>query len=186
MGGDWSDEYCHHARSIHIYVVERFHQHEPDRDDDLHADGNELRWLENFYPDRYREHADEARDQLVHRQSYVDHFRFQQHSELGDDWGKQYCHHARIVHVQLCERFHEGEPDSNDKLHADGNEFRWLDYGYGKGHSISVWWPVDDHNYFLPRRNPRRSLCRLHYRWQRRNSAVHVLRERERQLFSVA
>ena len=45
---------------------------------------------------------------------------------------------------------------------------------------------VGNNDHFVPRRNPRRGVCRLHNRRQRRLSAIHLFRKHECQLSSIA
>ena len=54
LGGSRSDEYCHHAGDIHVPIGKRFNEHEPNRDDHLHADGKQYRWLDHIHANRYR------------------------------------------------------------------------------------------------------------------------------------
>ena len=126
--------------------------------------------------------ASKADDQLLHGEPHEHHFGFQQHAELGDDRGDEHCHHAGDIHVHIRERFDEREPDGDDHLHADGDQCRGLDHGHGNSHGNSVRRPVGDHDHFVPRRNTRRGVCRLHNRRQRRHSALHLFRDREFQL----
>jgi hypothetical protein len=41
LGDSRSDEYCHYARNIHIYLCNWFHWRQPNGDDSLHTDGDE-------------------------------------------------------------------------------------------------------------------------------------------------
>jgi hypothetical protein len=66
LGGSWSDEYCHHAGDIHVHIGKRFNEHEPNRDDHLHADSNQYRWLDHVHANRYRKHGKQSNDQLLH------------------------------------------------------------------------------------------------------------------------
>ena len=51
--------------------------------------------------------------------------------------------------------------------------------GHGKSHGNRVRRPLGDHDHFLPGRNARRGVCRLHHRRHRRHSALHIFREHE-------
>jgi len=75
-----------------------------------------------------------ADDQLVHSQPHKHRFRFQQHAELGDDRGDEYCDHAGNIHVHIGKRFDEREPDGDDHLHADGHQRRRLGHGHGNSY----------------------------------------------------
>ena len=66
LGGSRNDEYCHHAGDIHVRIGKRFDEHEPNRDDHLHADCDQCRWLNHVYPNRYRKHGKQTSDQLLH------------------------------------------------------------------------------------------------------------------------
>ena len=123
--------------------------------------------------------AKQTNHQLFHSEPHKYHFGLQQHAELGDDRRDQYCHHAGDIHVHIGEWFDEREPNGDDHLHADGYQCRRLDHGHGKSHGNSVRRSIDDHNHFVPRRNPRRGVCRLHNSRQRRLSALHLFRKHE-------
>ena len=103
-------------------------------------------------------------DHFLHSEPRKYYLRFQQRTELGDDWGNQSCHHAGNIHVHLGERFDEREPNGDDYLHADGDQCRRLDHVYGESHCNSVRRYIGDNNYLVPRRNTRRGVCRLHNR----------------------
>ena len=113
-------------------------------------------------------------------------FGFQQHAELVDDWSNEYCHHARDIHLHICEWFDEREPNGDDHLHADCDQCLWLEHIHGKSHCNSVRRSIGDSNHFVPKRNPRRGVCRLHNSRQRRLSALYLFRKHEFQLLSVA
>jgi hypothetical protein len=135
---------------------------------------------------RYRKRAKQTNDQLLHGQPHKYHFRFQQHAELGDDRGDQSCHHAGDIHLHIREWFDEREPNGDDHLHADCDQCLWLDHIHGKSHCNSARRSIGDNNHFVPRRNTRRGVCRLHNRRQRRLSALHLFRKHEFQLSSIA
>ena len=180
LGGDRSDEYCHHAGDIHLHIGERFNEHEPNGDDHLHADGDQCRRLDHVDSDRYRKRApSQASDQFLHREPHKYHFGIQQHAELDDDRSDQYCHHAGNIHVHIRKRIDEREPNSDDHLHADCDQCRGLDHVHGEGDCNSVRRAIGDHNHFVPGRNAGRGICRLHNRRQRRLSALHIFREHE-------
>jgi hypothetical protein len=104
LGDSRSDEYCHHARDIHVHIGKRLNEHEPDGDDHLHADGNQCRGRDHVYANRYRKCGGrQANDQLVQRQPCKYYFRFEQYAELGDDRGNEYCHHAGDIHIHIRE-----------------------------------------------------------------------------------
>ena len=186
LGDDRGDEYCHHAGDLHVHIRKWFDEREPNGDDHLHSDRYQCHGLDHVYADRYRKHAKQTNHQLLHRESHKYHFGFQQYAELGDDRGDEYCHHAGDIHVHIREWFDEREPDGDDHLHADGYQYRGLDYIHGKSHGNSVRRSLGDHDHFLPRRNTRRSVCRLHHRRQRRLSTLHLFRSREFQRSSLA
>ena len=123
---------------------------------------------------------------LLHRESHKYHFGFQQYAELGDDRGDEYCHHAGDIHVHIRDWFDEREPNGDDHLHSDGDQCRGLDYIHGKSHCNSVRRSIGDNDHFMPRRNTRRGVCRLHNRRQRRLSTLHLFRSREFQPSSIA
>ena len=56
--------------------------------------------------------------------------RRQQHAELGDERGDECCHHAGYIHVHPGEWFDERESNGDDHIHADGYQYRRLDYVY--------------------------------------------------------
>ena len=185
MGGSRSDEYCHHAGDIHVHIGKRFNDDEPNGDDHLHADSNQCRRLDHVDADRYRKHGRETNDQFFHGEPHKYHFGVEQHAELGDDWGDEYCHHAGDIHLHIREWFDEREPNGDDHLHADCDQCLWLDHIHGKSHCRSVRRSIDDNDHFVPERNPRRGVCRLHNRRQRRRSALHLFRQHEFQLSSI-
>jgi len=99
---------------------------------------------------------------------------YKQHTELGDNRSDEYCHCARNIHFYLRNWFHQRQPNGDDDLHADGNECRGLDLIDGKNHGNSGRRFLGDRNHFLPQRNTRGSLRRLHHRRQRRFSTLHL------------
>jgi hypothetical protein len=54
LGGNGRDKYNRHAGDIHVHSGERLHEHEPDGDDHLQADGNQCRWLGHVHANHYR------------------------------------------------------------------------------------------------------------------------------------
>jgi len=111
--------------------------------------------------------------------------RYKQHTELGDGRRDESRHHAGDIHFHIGKRFNEHEPNRDDDLHADCDQCLWLDHIHGKSHVNRVWWYVADNHHFVPKRNTRRSVCRLHNRRQRWLSALHLFREHEFQLSAV-
>lgn len=185
LGGNRSDEYRDRAGDIYIHVGKRFNQREPNRDDHLHADSNQYRGVGDVYADRHRRHDQQADDHLFYSQPLKYHFRFEQHAGLGDERGNEYCHHAGNFHVYVRKRFDEREPNRDDYLHADRNQCLRLGHILREGNRRSIRRSVDDRNHFVPRRNPRRGICRVHNRRQRWLSALHLLRKHEFQLSSI-
>jgi hypothetical protein len=104
---------------------------------------------------------------------------------LGDDWREQYCHHAGDIHFHIREWFDEREPNGDDHLHADCDQRVWLDHIHGKDHGNSGRWYIGDCNYFVPGRNTRRGVCRVHNSRQRWLSALHLFHKHELQLSSI-
>jgi len=121
LGDERSDEYCYHAGDVHFHVGEWFDKREPNSDDHLYADSNRCRRLSYIYANRYRKRRKPTNDQLLHTQPHEYQLRFQQHAELGNQRSDEYCHHARDVHVHICERFDKRESNSDDNLYADSD-----------------------------------------------------------------
>jgi hypothetical protein len=188
LGGGRSDEYFHYARNIHVDIREWFDEREPDRNDYLHADRNQCLRREHLHGhgDRHRKLDGQAYHQFLHGQSYEHFFGFQQHAELGDNWGDKYFHYARDIHIDIPEWFDECEPDRNDHLHANCDQHFWLRNFHDKSHAKCPRRSIDYNNQFLPQRNTRRGIYRLHDSRHRRLSPIHIFRKREFQFFSVA
>ncbi len=142
--------------------------------------------VDHVYANRYRKHGEQTSDHFIYSQPHKYYFRFQQHAELGDDRGDESCHHAGNIHSHIREWFDEREPNRDNHLHPDCHQCRRIDHIHGKGHCNSVRRSIGDHNHFMPGRNARHGVCGLHNRRQRRLSALHLLREHEFQLSSVA
>jgi len=104
---------------------------------------------------------------------------------LDDNRGDEYCHHPGNIHVHIGERFNKREPNGNDDLHADCDQCLRLDHIDRNGHSNSVRRSIGDNNHFVPRRNSRRGVCRLHNSRQRWLSALHLFRKHEFQLSTI-
>jgi hypothetical protein len=185
LGGNRSDESCHHAGDIHVHIGKRFNEHEPNGDDHLHSDGNQRRWLDHVYANSYCKHCQQTSDQLFHGQPHRYYFRLQQYVGLGDDRGDQSCHHSRNIHFHIREWVDERESIRDNHLHADCHQRLGLDHINGKGQCHSVRWFIGDHNHFVPGRHTRREICRLHNRRQRWLSPLQLFREHEFQLFSA-
>jgi hypothetical protein len=66
LGDDWSEQSCHHPGNIHFHIREWFDEREPNGYHRLHADGNQCRWLNHSYANRYRKHDEQTSDQLFH------------------------------------------------------------------------------------------------------------------------
>ena len=66
LGGSRSDECRHHAGNIHFHIGEWFNQHEPNRDDHLHADSNQCHRLGHVYGNRNRKNDRDTNDQFFH------------------------------------------------------------------------------------------------------------------------
>ena len=66
LGGNRGDLHCHHAGDIHVHIGQRFHEREPNRDDHLHANSDQRRWLGHLYGHRYCKHIGQANDQFIH------------------------------------------------------------------------------------------------------------------------
>jgi hypothetical protein len=164
LGGGRSGEHYYHAGDIHVHIAERFNEHEPNGDDHLYPGGNQCRRLDYVCGDRYRKSGKQTSDQLVHSQPHDNHFRIQQHAELGDDGSDQYCHHSGIIHFHVREWIDERESNGDNYLHSYCHQCRWLDHLHGEGDCNSVRWSVGDHNHIVPRRDPRRGVCRVHNR----------------------
>jgi hypothetical protein len=174
LGYERRDQYRHHARNVHFRISERFNEREPDGDDYLHVDCYECGRLYHLNAYRYRNDGGQTKHQLVHSERYKYHFGLKQHTELGDDGRDQYRHHSRNLHVHISEWFNEREPNRDDDLHIDCYQCGRLNYVDGTGRRDGPGRSINDHHYFLPRRNTRRGVCRLHNHRQRRHSALHV------------
>ena len=185
LGGSRNDEYCHHAGDIHVRIGKRFDEHEPNRDDHLHADCNQCRWLDHVYANRYRKHGKQTNNQLLHRYPHKYYFGFQQHAELGGDRGNRSCHRPGDIHVHIREWFDEREPNGDDHLHPDCDQCLWLDHIHGKSRCNSARRSIGDSNHFVPKRNTRRGVCRLHNSRQRWLSTLYLFRKHEFQLSSI-
>ena len=178
LGGIRGDEYCHHAGDIHLHIGERFNEHESNGDDHLHADSNQCCGLDHFHANHYRKHGRQSwkqtDDHLLHRQPRGCRCGFEQHIELGDDRGDQSCHRSGSIHARIRKWFVEREPNCDDHLHANGDKCQWLDHVHRNSHANSARWSIDDSNHFLPKRNSRRGVSRLHNSCQRRLSPLHL------------
>ena len=64
LGGNRSEERCHHTGDIQVRIGKRYDEHEPDRDDHLHADSNQYRGLGDVYTNRYGRHVRQTNNQL--------------------------------------------------------------------------------------------------------------------------
>ncbi len=73
---------------------------------------------------RKRPHAD---DHFLYGESHNHQLRYKQHAELGIIGGDEYCHHAGNVRVLIGKWIDEQEPNRHHHLHADRNQFRWID-----------------------------------------------------------
>jgi len=180
LGNERSDKYCHHAGDIHVHIGDRFDECESYGDDHLHAHGNQCRWLSHLYANRYGKHGKHTKDQLLRSQSDKYQSGFQQHAELGDKRGDEYCHHAGDIHVHFGERFDQREPNGDNHLHAHGNQCHRLDHIHGNRNCNRARRSAGDHNHFVPRRDTRRGVCRLHNSRQWRHSALYVFAKRIR------
>ena len=168
----WGNQYFHLSRNVHFHVCKWLDQRESDRNDHLHANCHELRWVNHGSGDTHRERCGEADNQFIHCEPDKHHFRFQQHFGLDDHWGNQHFHHARDVHFHVCKWFHEYEPGCNDHLHADCDQHRWFCHRDSKSYGNRIRRLFVDNYHLMPRWHARRSLCRVHGRRQWRNSAV--------------
>jgi hypothetical protein len=158
LGDDRGDEYRHHAGDIHVHIRDGLDEREPDGDDHLHADGYQCRGLDHLYANRYHKHVKQTHNRLLLSESHKYHVGFQQHAELGDDRGDEYCYHAGDFHVHIRDWFDEREPDGDDYLHTDCYQCRGLEYIHGNSHCNSVRRSTGDNDHFMPRRNTRRSV----------------------------
>jgi len=127
-----------------------------------------------------------ADDYLLYGGSDKHKLRYKQRTELDGSRSDEYCHHAGDIHVHIGKRFNQHEPNGDDHLHADRNQCLWLDQIHGKSDGNCVRQSIGDNNHLVPRRNTRRSICRLHNSRQRWLSALHLFRKYEFQLLSVA
>jgi hypothetical protein len=93
---------------------------------------------------------------------------------LDDEWRDQYRHHSRNILVHISEWFNECEPNGNDYLHVDCHQCGRLNHVDSAGHGDGFRRSIEDHYYFVPRRNTRCCVCRLHDNCQRRHSALYV------------
>jgi hypothetical protein len=185
LGGSRSDDYRHRAGYIHVQIGKRFNQHEPNRDNHLHADSRQRCWFDHLNADRHRKPAKQTSHQLFHRQPHKHYLRFQQHVELDDERGEQHCHHAGNIYIRIREWFDQRQPNRDDHLHADCDQCLGLSNIHGESHSNSVRQSIGDNNHFVPRRNTRRGVRRLHDSRQRWLSALRLFRKLEFQLLSV-
>lgn len=179
LGGEWRDKYRHHAGNLHVCISEWFREREPNGDDHLHADCHQCGRLNHVYAyaHRYSNDPKQTNHQLVHSERHKYHFGLQQHAELGDEWRDQHRYHAGNVHVYISEWFNEREPDRDDYLHVDGFRRSRLNHVDGTGHCDGPWRSINDNHHFMPRRNTRCGVCRLHNRRKRRHSALYVFAE---------
>ena len=174
MGDERGDEYCRHAGDIHVHFGEWFDQRESNSDDNLHADSNQYHWLSHVYANRYGKHGKHTNDQFLRSQSHKYQSGFQQHAKLGDERSGEHCHRAGDIHVHIGERFDQRESNGDNHLHAHGNQCHRLDHIHGNRHCNRARRSAGDNNHFVPRRNTRRGVCRLHNSRQRRHSALYV------------
>jgi hypothetical protein len=91
--------------------------------------GGLRRWVEFIPWERLN-----ADDRFLRRRSDHRNFGCKQYSQLDDGRSNQHCHHARDVHVNIRQRFHRREPNGNDLLHADCEQFLWFDHIDDKSH----------------------------------------------------
>jgi hypothetical protein len=160
--GKRGNEHRHRARNIYVHVCKWFHEHEPDGDDHLHADGDKFRWVRDLYGYGHCKHGRQTSDQFVHSKSKQHPIGLQQHTELGDERRDQCRHYAGDVFIHGSERFHQREPDRDHHLHADGNERDRGDHGLSKGHDKRCRWAAFYHDYFVPGWNTRRGIRGMH------------------------
>jgi hypothetical protein len=135
LGGEWRDQYRHHARNVHVHISEWFNEREPNGDDHLHVDGYQCSRLNYVYAYRYSNGGRQTDHQLVHSEPHKYHFGLQQRTELDDGRRDQYRHHAGNVHVHISEWFNEREPNGDDHLHVDGYQCSRLNYVYAYRYS---------------------------------------------------
>jgi hypothetical protein len=174
LGSKGRDEHFHLAGDIHLKRRSRFHQREPDGDNDLHADGDQFRRFEDVHGhrDRHFKFSEQANDQFVHSQSYKHRFGFQQHAELGNLRRGEHRHYAGDIHLNIGKRLDQCETNDDDDLHADRDECRRLGHLNGKSYSNGVRSHPRHHHDFVPGRDTRRGLCRLHHRRERRRASL--------------
>jgi len=88
--------------------------------------------------------------------------RYKHHTKLGGSRSDKSRHHTWDIHVHIGKRFNEHEPNRDDHLHTDCHQCLWLDRIHGKSNCNRVRWSIGDNDHFVPQRNPRRGVCRLH------------------------
>ena len=114
LGDSRSDEYCHYAGNIHIYIRDRFHWRQPNGDDSLHADCDECLGID---------HSDSKSHGNSGRRFFGDHEHFLPKRNPGDCLRR--LHHRRQRRLSTLHLFREYEfrlssvtggdvPQSND------------------------------------------------------------------------
>ena len=186
LDGNGSNEYCHYAGDIYVYIGKRLNEHEPNGDDHLHADCDQCQRLLYVYSKHYIEYFRQTDDQFLHSQPHNDLFGFEQHAKLGNDGSNEYCHRPGNIHFHIRQWFDGGEPIRDDHLQADCDQCQRVNRIHGDGYCSSVRWSIGNRNHFVPRGNTRRGLCRLHNRHQWRLSAIYIFGKHELQLSSIA
>ena len=176
-----SDDYQRHAGNFHFYVGKWLDEREPNGDNHLYSYGHQRGRLEHGHRSRnhHRKRAEQANDQLLYGQPWKHRVGFQQHAELGYERGDEYRDYAGNIHVRVGKRFDEREPNGNNDLYPDGDKCDGVDHLHGKSHGDSFRWPIVHHYYFVPGRDTRRGVCRMHHSRHRWISALYLFGQHE-------
>jgi hypothetical protein len=102
---------------------------------------------------------------------------YKQRAKLDGIRSNEHRHHSGDIHFPIREWLDKREPIDHDHLHPYCDQCVRLGHIHGISDRNIVGRVVGDHNYFVSRWNPRRGVCGLHNRRQRRFSALHLFRK---------